>query len=134
MRPQGFKLDTATGSTDLAWLLVQLFFITTFVAARNSAWVSDVAAAEGIHDDPIVVAFAEATWNETPSGDPSLVLETTGEHPSPPADASLRDWLATTCSETTVVEVHCPPHATHMGCQRHVQKLVQNAPDCRYRY
>jgi len=116
-----FQLDTATGSSDLAWMLVLLFFITAFVGVRSSAFVSEVSADEGPSGDPIVIDFAgdapRITAPSLPAGPPSLA------------------WLDRTCRDGRIdAVVQCPPDATHVWCQQRLRDLMTAAPTCTYRY
>ena len=128
----GLEMDTATGSSDLAWLLVQLFFITTFVAIGPTAFVSELAAEEGPAGQPVVVGLEDRGGGAAP-----LVLIAAGDLPPPPMERSLRGWLADACAArpgALTVQVRCPEEATHAWCRGELHGLLEAAPECVYQY
>ena len=133
MNDGGFQMDTATGSSDLAWLLVQLFFITTFVAIGPTAFVSELAAEEGPSGQPVVVGLEES---EDVAAAP-LVLIAAGDLALPPMETPLRSWLTDACAArpgTLTVQVRCPEEATHAWCRGALHGLLEAAPECVYQY
>ncbi len=128
----GFSMDTSTGNTDLAWMLVLLFFVTTFIALRPAALVSEVAADEGPQGQPIVLGFSEAPpAAPRPQGDlEDLHVVAPGEHLPPAAGASVAAWLGATCEANAgqLVQVRCPEDAAHSWCSRQLKALLKASP------
>ena len=132
----GLQLDTATGNSDLAWLLVLLFFITTVIALRPAALVSEVAADEGPQGQPIVVSFEvpEGSFG-VPDESAELLLVSPGESRPPGEEAGVLPWLAGTCEVSPMtVQVQCPEEATHLWCRQRMGELMKGAPACLYQY
>lgn len=131
-----FSLDTSTGNSDLAWLLVLLFFVTTVIALRPAALVSEVAADEGPEGQPIVVSFElpEGSFG-LPDEPAALALISPGGQDGPAAGAPVLGWLSRTCQAAPrTVQVRCPEEATHLWCRQRLGELLRDAPDCQYQY
>lgn len=136
MNGGGLQLDTATGNSDLAWLLVLLFFITTVIALRPAALVGEVAADEGPQGQPVVVSFEvpEGSFG-VPDEPAELLLVSPGESAPPGEGRGVLDWLSTTCEGVPVtVQVRCPEEATHLWCRQRMGELMKGAPECLYQY
>ncbi len=120
------RLDTATGATDLAWNLVQIFFLTTVLAANVTAQ-SDPAAAPGSGPtEPVAVGFA----GESLTLD-ALEVRREGQIESGQAAFSS---LRTACATSTPARLSCPPDASHGDCRAALAELRHRAPGCRWSY
>lgn len=119
------RLDSHTGSNDLAWLLVLLFFVTTFVGVRKSALVGEVAADASGLSDPVILGFESER----------LVLKDRGTASPPAVGEAVTAWLSRTCAtEAVPTVIRCPGEATHQWCQEQLRDLLRDAPGCGYRY
>ncbi len=111
-------LDTATGSTDLAWNLVQLFFLTTVLAARPGS-AADEAVTPGAEPDPVVVTLIAT--------EPPRFALPDGSDPS--------THLAVACAESGArARLMCPEDLPHGRCRAALRELARTAQGCRWAY
>lgn len=134
------QMDTSTGTSDLAWNLVMLFFITTFIALRPaSGLVGDVAAEDGpAEGTPVVVAWPADAVDRLAAEPVDLALLEVVEPGSlsrPAAGERAEAWLQAACvvEAPPTVLVRCPGDATHTQCQRLLKALLRQGP-CHFRY
>ncbi len=122
-----FQLDTATGQSDLAWNVMLLFFLLTFLALRPPSLSAETSMENGAEGRPVLVAFESATFE-------SLVVKSPGALDAPTTDAAT--WLVASCQVPAppTVEVMCPDDATHAACRALLGQLLSAAPGCSYRY
>ena len=116
-------MSTATGEADLAWSLVQLFFLTTFIATRPGAESSAAAAPSG---DPTVTISIHLD----PDG--TMTVEDPGEM-APPSEP-VETWLSTTCQQAHAVVLTCPDEVPHRQCRDAIELLMSWGPGCTYSY
>jgi hypothetical protein len=115
------KLDSATGSIDLAWLLVILFFITTVISLRPTT--SGVKPARPATGKAVVIGLS-------PRGEATLIDG--GDHA---LMGPISGWLGPLCdSEPVAVELRCADEMNHRDCKAAVGGVVRQAPKCSYGY
>jgi hypothetical protein len=114
-------LDSATGSIDLAWLLVILFFVTTVIAMRPE--VAGVEPATSARGRAVVVSLDV-------TGEAKLV-----DGGGRALAGSVAGWMPALCAgEAPAVELRCHDEMTHRDCKQAVGALVSSAPGCGFRY
>lgn len=122
-----FRLDTATGQSDLAWNVMLLFFLLCFLALRPPSLSAETSTEDGVEGRPVLVAFETGAFE-------SLVVKSSGRLDAPTSDVG--SWLAASCQVEAppTVEVMCPDDATHAACRALLGQLLSTAPGCSYRY
>ncbi len=122
-----FQTDTAIASTDLAWLLVVLFFVTSVIALRPTSLTSEVASRGGAQGRPVVIELLV---------DGGVDLLSAGPLAKPPTEESVAAWLGAACDgdPALIVHVGCPDDATHGWCRARLGALMDDAPSCRFLY
>lgn len=116
-------MSTATGEADLAWSLVQLFFLTTFIATRPGA-ASPAAAAQGGEPSVAIVIRLDADGSMT-IADPGGM--TPPSHP-------VETWLPATCQKAHRVVLTCPDEVSHRQCRDAIELLMSWGPGCSFSY
>lgn len=116
-------METATGQADLAWALVQLFFLMTFVAARPASGLVGPPSSEGAPADPIVISL-----------DARGALTVTRSSSAPPPGLDLPAWLAEQCQQPRTVSLRCPDDIAHRDCRAALGELMSAGPGCSFSY
>lgn len=117
-------LDASTGNTDLAWNLVLIFFLTTFIALRPAT--EGVRPADGgVQGTPLVLA----------AGAEGAGIEAVHVVAGAPTTLPVADVLARHCtSRDQVASLRCPDERSHRSCRELLQDLARRAPTCTWQY
>ncbi len=119
MKPR-LVMDTTTGQADLAWALVQLFFLMAFIAARPVSGLGGQPVADEGAGQPITVRLLVGG---------GLVLEgpDTGR-------GDVLGFLPEACAQNRAVVLICADDTPHRQCRDALARLAVAGPGCTYSY